>query len=164
MELKIEIEIGLSESTKSFIADLFRTRVTIPAVKEPVLYPECSVEELAQAVAAAAPVAEKPAKAEKKTAKATKKSEPVESPAEPEQPAKPADTAPAEEPVKPADTVDYVTKRKEIKAYCAKRKAEGVNIPELIFQFLGKKGARFSEIPDEKLEEFAEIVKAAEVA
>ncbi len=160
MELKIEIEIGLSESTKSFIADLLRTRVALPTVKEPVLYPAYSVEELARAVAAAAPVAEKPVKAEKKAAKTPKPAEPVESPAEPEQPAEPAETAPAKE--EPA--MDYKKLRGEIKAYCSKRKAEGVNIPQLVFQFLGKKGAKFSEIPDEKLTEFKALVESAEVA
>ena len=162
MELKVEIEVGLSESTKAFITEMMLgvRPVVIPEMKEQVIHSALTADQLAQAVAAAAPVAEKPAKTEKKAAKASKPAEPVESPVEPEQPAEPAETAPAKE--EPA--VDYKKLRGEIKAYCSKRKAEGVNIPQLVFQFLGKKGAKFSEIPDEKLSEFKALVESAEVA
>ena len=158
MELKVEIEIGLSESTKEFITEMMlgARPVVIPEMKEQVIHSGLTLDQLVQAVAKEQPAA----RAEKKAAKASKPAEPVESPAEPEHPAEPAETAP----VKEEPAVDYKKLRGEIKAYCSKRKAEGVNIPQLVFQFLGKKGAKFSEIPDEKLTEYKALVESAEVA
>lgn len=159
MELKIEIEIGLSESTKEFITELILNGarpVIIPEVKEPVIHSDLTVNQLAQAVAKEQPAA----RAEKKAAKASKPAEPVESPAEPEQPAEPAETAP----VKEEPAVDYKKLRGEIKAYCSKRRTEGVAISAMVGEFLGKKGAKFSEIPDERLMEFKALVEKAEVA
>ena len=149
MELKVEIEISISDSTKAFIASLIGAPIRVASIP---------TEEVKPAITAVAAPEEKPAEA-KKPARKTKKEEPVETPAEPE-PEKPAEPEKPEE--KPA-AVDYDQYRKELRAFCSQRRVEGVNISGLVGQFLDKRGAKFSEIPDEKLEAFRKLVEAAEV-
>lgn len=147
MELKVEIEISISESTKAFITSLIGAPIRVASIP---------TEEIKPAITAVA-AEEKPAEA-KKPARKTKKEELVETPAEPE-PETPAEPEKPEE--KPA--VDYDQYRKELRAFCSQRRVEGVNISGLVGQFLDKRGAKFSEIPDEKLEDFRKLVEAAEV-
>lgn len=156
MDINVNIEINISEATKAFIRDLIGAApVHCGVAAEELTAPET-------AVVAIVPE-EKPAEAKKPARKAAKKEEPVEAPAEPEQPAEAAKPAPVKE-EKPADEVDYAKLRKETKAYCSQRKAEGVPIPRLVHEFMGRNDAKFSEIPDEKLAEFRQIVESAEAA
>lgn len=148
MELKVEIEISISESTKAFIASLIGAPIRVASIP---------TEEVKPAITAVAAEG-KPAEP-KKSARKTKKEEPVETPAEPET-EKPAEP---EKPEEKSAAVDYDQYRKELRAFCSQRRVEGVNISGLVGQFLDKRGAKFSEIPDEKLEDFRKLVEAAEV-
>lgn len=148
MEIKVNVEINISEATQKFFAQLAGAPVLIkvPAAEK--------VE--APALTAVAPE-EKPEPAKKKApAKKTESLEEVKEVIKPKEEPKPAAPDLMEK-------LDYAEKRKTIKAFCAARKAEGVNIPKLVHEFLGTANAKFSQIPDERLDEFNEIVKAAEV-
>lgn len=153
MEVKVNVEINISESTRAWIAALTGAPVVVRIPTDAkAITPAYEAE--GRSIAEPEPAKKKPA-AKKPTiedAKAVIK--PKEEPA-------PAEPAPVKEAAE--EKVDFAEKRKQIKAFCASRKAEGVNIPKLVHDFLGTAGAKFSQIPDERLDEFAEIVKAAEV-
>ncbi len=69
----------------------------------------------------------------------------------------PKPTLPEPEVAKP---VDWEARRAEVRQLCGERRSQGVDIPAILADMLGT-GAKFSQLPNDRLEEFARRVEAA---